>query len=78
MATLVMCALLPWRVLTTQLTSTAMYAGVLSQVSMPYDFCAAGCIEHSVRIAKTSSAGDNKCACRIGDKQQIWTSSNPL
>jgi len=52
MATLVMGALLPWRVLTTQLTRTTMYAGLVSQISMPYDFCVAGGIEHSVRLPR--------------------------
>ena len=52
MATLVMGAFLPWRVLTTQLTRTTMYAGLISKFSMPYDFCVAGCIEHSVRLPR--------------------------
>ena len=52
MATLVMGALLPWRAVTTQLTRTTIYAGLLSQVSMPCDFCVAVCIEHSVRLPR--------------------------
>ena len=52
MATLVVGALFAWRVLTTQLTRMTMYAGLISQVSMPYDFCVAGCIEYSVRLPR--------------------------
>ncbi len=70
MATLVMGALLLWRVLTTQLTRTTMYAGLLSQVSMPYDFCVAGCIEHSVRLPRPVLRVILNVHARIGDKQQ--------
>jgi len=68
MATLVMGALLPWRVLTTQLTRMTMYAGLISQVSMPYEFCVAGCSEHSVRLPRPAVPVVLNVHARIGEQ----------